>query len=80
MLKKMKVLDQVGPKVSNEIYDETFDMRPVNVLVGHNKNSSIAKTRQRLVLVLRVESYDFKNVLNFLIVDQFFMGNISDIK
>lgn len=65
----MKILYQIGPKVSNEVYNEALDMRPVYVLVCHDQNSPISKTGQTFVFVLWVKSYDFENILNLFIVD-----------
>ncbi len=65
------MLEQIGPLKMNEVYDKTFDVGTIVILICHDHNFTIAKTLHGifgLVLFFEVQANNLTNACDFSIL------------
>ena len=74
------LLEKGGPFRVKHIHDETLDVAPVMILVGHNHDPAVSEFCQGLVDLAVLEAQNTLNRGEFLIVVEFLDGNVPDIE
>mmetsp|Transcript_45949 Transcript_45949/g.114222 ORF Transcript_45949/g.114222 Transcript_45949/m.114222 type:complete len:285 (+) Transcript_45949:3157-4011(+) len=67
LLEESPVLEQLRPVVVEQVDQQTFDVRPVSVLVGHDHDGSVSEALGRLLPLANLQSHDFEQVRELLV-------------
>lgn len=73
-------MHQRGPKMVYEVHDQSLDVTPIRVLVGHQHDGAVAETLQVLILAILLQAHDLDDVGDLLVVDDLRRGGITYVE